>query len=78
MVEAQLGVSSSFEAIGGELDRKALGGTDMVLRTLLALPAALLSVKSRSTRNAKALDDDDLACPICDHPFGHMRHACLG
>ncbi|WP_170292418.1 hypothetical protein [Mycolicibacterium grossiae] len=21
---------------------------------------------------------DDGACPICDHPFGHMRHACIG
>ncbi len=50
----------------------------MMMRTLLALPTALLSVKVRATGHAKPLDDDDVACPICDHPFGHMRHACLG
>jgi hypothetical protein len=22
-----------------------------------------------------SLDDE---CPVCDHPFGHLMHACIG
>jgi len=49
-----------------------LGG----LLTPLARP--LTHLFHTGHRSARAFDDCDGACPVCDYPFGELRHACLG
>src|SRR6476660_10056874 len=46
---------------------------------LITLAAKLLGLHDGDARKAtRAQGDSDLACPVCDHPFGHLsRHACV-
>lgn len=70
-----MGVSSGFGEIA-----ECPWGDHMMLRLLMALPAALLSPRNGTTAEHASSDHlgaDDGACPVCDHPFGNMRHACL-
>lgn len=38
----------------------------------------LAPVKLGRRKLARTHVDGDGACTICDHPFGTVRHACLG
>jgi len=46
---------------------------------LLALGVPSMNLTHRDGGNrAAAQGDNDSACPICDHPFGHLSsHACI-
>lgn len=41
--------------------------------TLLEVPGAT----DRHNRQEIALVGGDGSCPVCDHPFAHLAHACI-
>lgn len=48
------------------------------MSTLLTQTTTIVTGRFRPHPAVGELQDDDGACPICDHPFRHMRHACIG
>ena len=48
------------------------------MSTLLTHTTTMVADRFRSHAAVVRQQDDDAACPICDHPFRYMRHACIG
>lgn len=61
----------------GGKHRSTSGGTVM-LSTLFTHTTTMVAHRLRSHPAVVTQQDDDGACPICDHPFRYMRHACIG
>jgi hypothetical protein len=49
-----------------------------MLSTLFTHTTHVVADRFRSHPAVVTQQDDDGACPICDHPFRYMRHACIG
>jgi hypothetical protein len=49
-----------------------------MLSTLFTHTTTMVVDRFRPHSAAVKQQDDDGACPICDHPFRYMQHACIG
>jgi hypothetical protein len=47
-----------------------------MIRWMLSL-LAVHGLTSRRDRKEAPLLGPDGSCPVCDHPFGHLMHACI-
>lgn len=64
-------------ALGAVYGAAILNANVMGVSGLGAAVSALAWGVIRAVTRGEAVDDDG-ACPICDHPFGEFRHACIG
>lgn len=67
-------------AAGGILTVDAeVMATGMLTAGLFGLAWGYVTYNPRRPATPAAGDDgDDGACPVCDHPYGELAHACIG